>query len=68
MTGETDIAEFHLTGTDAPVPNACRSSPAPSELRPSRTDAPALSALRPSRAELEALDDAAARFRLLEPH
>jgi hypothetical protein len=57
---------IHLIATDGPIPSVARPSPAPTELRPSRTDAPAPSEVRPGRAEPEALDDAAARFRLLE--
>ncbi len=47
----------HLVATDAPVTSSARLS---------RTDAPAATAPRVSRTEPEALDDAAARFRLLE--
>ena len=64
---------IHVIATAGPIPSVARPSPAPTELRPSRTDAPAPSEvrvsrveLRPGRAEPEALDDAAARFRLLE--
>jgi len=48
---------IQLVATDAPVPTAPR---------PSRMEAPAVAVSRPSRAEPEALDDAAARFQLLE--
>jgi hypothetical protein len=57
---------IHLMATDASTPSVSRPSPSPTELRPSRTDVPAPRQLRPSRAEPETLDDAAARFRLLE--
>jgi cell division septum initiation protein DivIVA len=64
---------IHLIATDGPIPSVARPIPAPAELRPSRTDAPASSEVQASRAERwtsraepEALDDAAARFRLLE--
>ena len=64
---------IHLVATAGPIPSMARPSPAPAEVRPSRTDAPAPSEvrvsrveLRPGRAEPEAMDDAAVRFRLLE--
>jgi hypothetical protein len=64
---------IHLIATDGRIPSVARPSLAPTELRPSRTDALAPSEVRvsrveqrPGQAEPEALDDAAMRFRLLE--